>query len=713
VFDLEEAYSRCLQELRARLKITIDPEGLGILADHIPSLRLVVDIALPLTTTAVNEAMMAYLLRKLLEVLSSKRTPILFFFDDLQWADPLSLALLTALVKGSGPDLLQLSSANISKQSGSEGVQQEDDKLYIMFVGSYRDNEVHENHPLAKVLYKFQSDTAINMTTISLSGFSIETLNEMLSEFLCMPVRRVRSLSELIIHKTDGQPLHVNVFIQALTADSLLTHSFTRGWEWDADSIDIFPITDSVAELYTFKLRRLPIDTLLGLQILSCFGSHTEQRVLRLVANYDGERSVDINAAIHVAISIGLVEQAAHFVRFTHDMIQKATIESICHEDLVPLLRKLIGSILNNSSSTGELGSVLFVVVDLVNRIGSDAKSSEQERVTFANLNLQAGLKAIAAPDFAGAAKYAEKGIAFLSDTCWETQYDLSLGLYETAVLSHFSNLTGDRDKLMKRMDAVFEFAKDFSDKFNTHCVWIKTLAMTDLSRAIEEGLNALERLGEPLDLSNIDYNAVRDELVKRKAQFSGERRKNFLSTNHLIDCNKVRAMKIMTSLLGYYIQTKPIHAAFVCCRMIEMSMNHGHCEDSVHAAAGFAGALVNTLGDIDEGSAWGHTTLSLMNMYNKQILIPSIHAMIYGIVFQWTGEELPCIHLFAFWGDIHACIQLFVSLPILKSRSNQLWSHWPKEFAYRSRLEMSSVPCRIPFFTWYGASNVGKTLEC
>jgi ATP-dependent RNA helicase DDX31/DBP7 len=437
------------------------------------------------------------------------------------------------------------------------------------------------------------------------------------------------------------------VFVQALTADGLLTHSFARGWEWDADSIDIFPITDSVAELYAFKLRRLPKDTLLGLQILSCFGSQIDQHVLQFLANYDGEHSVDVNTAIRVALSMGLIEQAAHFVSFAHDMIQKATLDSIRDDDLVPLLRKLIAALFTNASAADKLESITFVAVDLTTMIGSDATLSSKECAFFAYLNLNAGLKAIAVPDFAGAAIYAENGISYLSDTCWESQYDLSLGLYETAVVSHFSNLTGD--SCMRRINAVFEHAKD-TDKFKTHCVWIKMLAVTDLSRAIDESLLALMRLGEPLDLSNIDYNEVRDELVKRKEQFSGERRKSFLSTTRLVDCNKVRAMKIMSSLIMYFHQTKPINVAFVSCRMLEMSMNYGHCEDSVHAAVAFAMALVAELGDISEGSAWGHTAISLMTLYNKQILIPSVHPGIYGIVFSWTGKQIPRVHYIGCW---------------------------------------------------------------
>lgn len=595
------------------------------------------NMALPSITTGISEAMMAHLFEKMLQVLSSKSSPVLFFFDDLQWADSLSLAIFSALVTRSRLNLFQLSLDDVRTQSGRECFRREDDKVHILFVGSCRESEVDESHPLAKVLYKLNSDSTIDVTNISLSGFSFQTLSEILSESLCLPVRRVRSLSELVIQKTDGQPLHVNVFIQALTADGLLTHSFTRGWEWDADSIDIFPITDSVAELYAFKLKRLPKDILLGLQILSCFGSQIDQHVLQFLADYDGEHSVDVNTAIGVALRMGLIEQAAHFVSFAHDMIQKATLDSIRDDDLVPLLRKLIAALFTNASAEDQLDSITFVAVDLTTMIGSDATLSSKECAFFAYLNLKAGLKAIAVPDFSGAAMYAENGISYLSDTCWESQYDLSLGLYETAVLSHFSNLTGDR--CMKRINAVFEHAKD-TDKFKTHCVWIKMLAVADLSRAIEESLLALMRLGEPLDMSNIDYAEVRDELVKRKEQFSGEKRKNFLSTTRLVDCNKVRAMRIMSSLIMYFHQTKPINIAFVSSRMMELSMNYGHCEDSVHAAVAFAMALVNILGDISEGSAWGHTAISLMNLYNKQNLIPSVYPGIYGYVFSWTGKH-------------------------------------------------------------------------
>jgi len=593
---------------------------------------------MPSSTREVNKTMMASLFGNLLKVLSPRWTPVLFFFDDLQWADPLLLALLTSLIRGAGTESLNLSAASKAKRSQDDA----GGDVNVLFVGSYRDNEVDDDSLLAKVLEKMTSDSAVHVTNIALARFSEGTLNEMLSESLCLPIRRVRSLSKLVIHKTDGQPLHVIEVIQALAMDNLLTHSFARGWEWDADSIDICPMTDSVAELFAFKLRKLPSDILLGLQIVSCFGFQVDQHIISYVADYDGVSSVDIATAIDVGLSKGLVERAGQLVSFSHDMIQKATIDTIDEDHLTTLLSKLAAALIKNATAVGDLDSVLFVIVDLINRIGSDVISCPLQRVIFADLNLKAGTKAISVPDFAAAATYAESGISFLSDHSWETQYKLSLRLYETAVLSHFSTQQGNLDRLKNRIDSVFEHAKDFSDKFKTHCVWIKLLSMTDLKRAIDESLNALDQLGEPLDLANVNYKMMLEEMESLKEKFSGKRKQRELSMQPMSDCNKMKAMMVMASLVVCYHHLASYLVAYVSCQMIRMTMAYGRCEQSVFCVATFACALVNHLHDIDEGSPWGKLALSLLNMHdNKDVLIPSIYPPLYSMVFGWKGKHL------------------------------------------------------------------------
>jgi ATP-dependent RNA helicase DDX31/DBP7 len=159
------------------------------------------------------------------------------------------------------------------------------------------------------------------VTEIGVRGFDIGEMNMIVSESLCLPLRRTKPLSEIILQKTDGIVIHIIEFIGRLTAERILRHSFVKGWEWDSDTIESCPISDSVAELFTYKLKSLSAADVLGLQICSIFGIRIEQRIISLLKGYDD--SVDIGAALKAAIEVGLVEShgSLKIFRFSHDII--------------------------------------------------------------------------------------------------------------------------------------------------------------------------------------------------------------------------------------------------------------------------------------------------------------------------------------------------------------------------------------------------------
>ena len=160
---------------------------------------------------------------------------------------------------------------------------------------------------------------------------------------------------------------------------------------------------------------------------------------------------------------------------------------------------------------------------------------------------------------------------------------------------------------------------------------------MENLPRAIGESLMVLERLGEPLDPNLIDYQMVRDELVKQKSYFTEDRKRIFLSLHRMTDCDKLRAMATMSSLVLYYHSLgSVVKGAFIACRMVELSTSYGQCEDTVFGAACLAASLTGIMDDIDEGSVWGRMALSLMRSHYTDHLIPSIYSVVYGVVLFW-----------------------------------------------------------------------------
>jgi ATP-dependent RNA helicase DDX31/DBP7 len=313
----EEFLEQCLgssrqQQISTNLKTLMLPGDILILTKHIPCLiKYLDDPHNPLADVEVSKEQMHRLFHQLLAVLSVTGQPIAFFADDLQWADGASIDFFVALTKASEPEL-------------TSSHRDTNTALKIMLIGSYRDNEVDDDHPLAQVLHKLKSrNSSIEVADIAVCGFNLETLNQILSESLCLPLRRTKLLSDIVLQKTDGIAIHIIEFIGRLTMDRILCHSFVKGWEWDTEVIESYPISNSVAELFVFKLNKLPSNALRALQICSIFGSQIEHRIINFVQDFDGDQTVDITAGLKVAGEMGLVEMigTANVFKFAHDII--------------------------------------------------------------------------------------------------------------------------------------------------------------------------------------------------------------------------------------------------------------------------------------------------------------------------------------------------------------------------------------------------------
>ena len=78
----------------------------------------------------------------------------------------------------------------------------------------------------------------------------------------------------------------------------------------------------------------------------------------------------------------------------------QAAFDLIPAKEMPQLLQKLISALIKNATASCEVDMVVFVVVDLINRIQSDEGLSAEERLLYASMNDKAGKKALAVPDF-------------------------------------------------------------------------------------------------------------------------------------------------------------------------------------------------------------------------------------------------------------------------------------------------------------------------
>ena len=275
----------------------------------------------------------------------------------LQWADAKSFDIITGLVDRSAINNEQ------QHNKSSNG---------MLFVCAHRINNVVAEESLKSMIQQFEKSSTITTTQISLHGFQLECLNKMVAEALCLPRRKSRSLAKAIYVKTQGFPLFVLDFLDALWTEKLLIHDPMNGWEWDVDAIDLKSISKSVAELLSYKLTTICPDVLSVTQVLSCFGSHVDIEVLEAVKCYDGGTGSTLMPALHSAVEEGLIEKAGPTYAFSHDVIRQTAFDLIPAADQGQLLQKLVSFLIPLCMQEERSEELLFSTVGLIHRITSD-----------------------------------------------------------------------------------------------------------------------------------------------------------------------------------------------------------------------------------------------------------------------------------------------------------------------------------------------------
>eukprot|EP00985_Skeletonema_marinoi_P014317 scaffold7246_cov136-Skeletonema_marinoi.AAC.3 len=410
----QESFS--LESIRASILQSLDEESLSILFQFIPKLRRVmtIDDSLQQQFDFMFDAcdMIASKCRMhqwfyLLLTSISRDTPVLLSLDDLHWADTASLDLIAFIVDEMG--------ANIAEDASNA----ESTNLFI--VGTFRSNEIENSKGLQNCLQHIQGCCNVSVTEMAVQDLSSSDVNLMISEALCYSQRLTRSLADIVFQKTTGNPFFVKEFLHDLTVENLLVYSFSqRTWEWNEDLIESRTISDGVAEILIRKLMRLPKDQLLGLTMLSCFGSEVSLEVLNLVKNSYGH--LDIMQSLDCVAQAGLVKRTDEKYCFVHDMILHSAQAAVDENERNSMMKGLLQTLVVRTSGNCD-DAILFIIVDLISRIGSCRIHGAESRLLYANLNLTAATKAIQAADFASASTCIECGISLLDQGHWERSY--------------------------------------------------------------------------------------------------------------------------------------------------------------------------------------------------------------------------------------------------------------------------------------------------
>src|SRR5207237_323388 len=137
-------------------------------------------------------------------VFARREHPLVLFLDDLQWADVPTLQLIRTIV--TNPD-----------------------SRHLLFIGSYRDNEVDEAHPLTTILGDIEKLALVSR--ITLAPLAPAEVVELVADTLRCDSGEAVELSGLVHAKTGGNPFFINMLLRSLHHDGLITFDVRdRAW---------------------------------------------------------------------------------------------------------------------------------------------------------------------------------------------------------------------------------------------------------------------------------------------------------------------------------------------------------------------------------------------------------------------------------------------------------------------------------------------------
>ena len=296
-----------LDEIANKLRRDFDSD-LSVLARLLPMIIAISSQLKPATKRDCDELMSSYnicfVLQRFMRVVSSVRHPVMLFLDDCQWCSAPSLELIHAIL------------------SDTRGAN------CFFFVGSFRDNEVNEGHPIFSMMASLNS-SGVPMTKLILNGLTAEDLNTMLSDALCTFPRFCKSLSDVVFQKTKGNPFFVLEFLKSLVESRLLKYSLReKVWIWEEEKIRSEDVTDNVLYLLSRKMTSFPENIQLALKVLSCFGIKADGVIveyLSLTSEYS-----KIREWLDQAISEGCIQKVGTSdFKFVHDKVREAAYSFI------------------------------------------------------------------------------------------------------------------------------------------------------------------------------------------------------------------------------------------------------------------------------------------------------------------------------------------------------------------------------------------------
>lgn len=644
-----------IERWKAKILAALGEQG-QVIIDIIPELEIIIGSQPEVQDLSGSAAQHRFnlLFQKFIHVFAAPEHPLVIFVDDLQWADAASLKLVQLLMSG----------ANISSSRSTvvlpEGSIEEDTAKSLLLIGAYRNNEVDESHPLDITVKEIQKTGTI-VNYITLEPLTQNQLNSLIADTLHYQETNTTVLTQMVFAKTKGNPFFVNQFLKYLYNEKAIQfNSETVKWEYELDKVKALSFTDDVVEFMAKELEKLPASTQSLLKYAACIGNEFDLKTLSII---NQESLEDVTAKLWDALLEGLIIPKSETCnvlyksfnqedvidtntylnhkynqeyKFVHDRVQQAAYTLIYQEEKQSTHLK-IGHLLLTNTPISQREERIFELVKQFN-VAIDLIINQTTRDELAEMNLTAGRKAMVSTAYSAAFNYLTTGIDLLAENSWETKYELTLTLYETAAEAAY--LSGEFKRAEQFIEMVLTHAKTLLEKIKVYEVRIQTYgAQNNALKAVNTGLIVLKQLGVNLP-ENPSQSDVQLAIAETSSNLFGKKIEDLIYLPEMREALPLAAMSILSSVTALAYQISLETFSLIIIKQINISLEWGNCEISAFSYVTYGLILSGIVEDIESGYQFGKLAENLLYRFNAKHIAAKVIAVFNQLIKHWKEHN-------------------------------------------------------------------------
>ena len=610
-----------------------------------------------------------------LRIVSTKEHPITLLLDDIQWADPASLALMDVLLHADKQqDLPHFFVVSTCRQE------------YFESLGAAK----HSNSNALQELLDRHSD---RIHCMSIEGVDVDAVQEIINALLRMDdSKKTRGLAEIVHQKTNGIPYFVLEFMRALHDEELLYYETTKlQWTWLEHEISLHNVAENVAGVVSRRLQKLHTSDLFVVQVASCLSRTFEQDTMQFVL--DGLKSTfendwtdldwthDLDASLHTLVEKGILEfQRQSNLRsysFAHDQLQQAAFRLIAAERKVPV-QVAIGKRLIAGLDAFHRDQFLFTAVDLcaVGATSGDAMD-RNEKQAFAFWAFLAGDAALGKGAFQSALKFLNQAVCSLGDTPFEDDAELALPLFSGYAEAAYC---------VSELDKAAEYAQLVNsqpripahEKVRVALVELKVkCARRDFQAASSTFRHMIKQLGGGTLSRSPSTLAVLYHVMTTANQLKKYDKKKLEELPECTNPSMAAALSCHAAVSASLYVANPNLFVIAACKSVQWSLRYGVSKNTITGFCCFAMLLVS-MDETAKALELAESALAICEIYNYKEALPLGVAIIFGFVRHWSrplqqfvspmqygidvGTRMGCM------GDVAVAMNTFGLLLVLTS---------------------------------------------